>query len=389
MVKSAVTSTCTLCISTSLLKNNYVRVIGADKVWNVAPYLQGQGVGVAVVDSGVSDFADFSNTQAGTRVIKSAKFNSNTNSMSDGYGHGTHVAGIIGGNGTNSLGAYIGVAPKVNLINVKVSDDVGMASASDVVAGLQWVNDNRATYNIRVVNLSLNSSVNQSYHVDPMAAAAEILWFNGVVVVASAGNTANGGVYPPANDPFVITVGATDDKATLDIKDDALASFSAHGSTVDGFSKPDLVAPGKNIVSVSASNSTTLATEHPLNILATNNAYFQMSGTSMAAPMVAGAAALLLQDEPGLTPDQVKYRLKATAKRMGTGTGSGYVNVYTAVTGTTTASANTGIAKSKILTGGGSETWNSASWGSASWGSASWGSASWGSASWGSDYWGK
>ena len=123
-----------------------------------------------------------------------------------------------------------------------------MSYESDVVAALQWVYDNRTTYNIRVINLSLNSSVYQSYDTSPLAAACEILWFNSVVVVVSAGNNGSATLYPPANDPFVITVGATDDKATLDKADDVVASFSAYGFDDLGRSKPDLVAPGKNII---------------------------------------------------------------------------------------------------------------------------------------------
>jgi serine protease AprX len=192
----------------------------------------------------------------------------------------------------------------------------------------------------------------------------------------------------------VITVGATDDKSTPGTSDDTIASFSAYGTTTDGIAKPDLVAPGTNIVSLMANPNSLLATRYPDHVV--NQTYFRMSGTSMAAPMVAGAVALLLQDEPHLTPDQVKYRLKATARPFDTPTraGAGYLDVNTTIRGNTTASTNTGITASRLLWSGPtslpwqSNAWDSASWGSASWGSASWGSASWGSASWGSDYWG-
>ncbi len=410
-----VESACTQCIDTTNLKNAYVRTINADKVWNSSPYLQGQGIGVAVVDSGVNPQQDLYTVMGVNRLVAAAQFNGGYNqSVYDGYGHGNHVAGIIGGNGSRSSGAYIGVAPMVNIINVKVSDDAGGATAKNVVAGLQWVLDNKSTYNIRVVNLSLNSTVSESYHTSPIDAAAEILWFNKIVVVASAGNSSGnsagtssgnqqqGAIYPPANDPFVITVGATDDKGTKNIADDVVASFSSHGTTTDGFAKPDLVAPGTNIVALMANTNSALALAHPANVV--NGIYFRMSGTSMAAPMVSGAAALLLQDEPNLTPDQVKYRLKATANTKWRGynsarAGAGCLDVDAAVKGNTTASANTGTLISNLLFTGanpanggsaswGSASWGSASWGSASWGSASWGSASWGSASWGSDYWG-
>src|SRR5207248_6361604 len=144
-------------------------------------------------------------------------------------------------------------------------------------------------YNIHVVNLSLSSSVPDSYTQDPLDAALEILWLNRVVVVVSAGNTSNGhnGVLcPPANDPFVITVGATDDRGTTDPGDDVMAPFSSYGTTTGGVTKPDLVAPGTNIISTLASPQAVLAQAHPDHIVA--NSYFRMSGTSMAAPMAAG-----------------------------------------------------------------------------------------------------
>jgi serine protease AprX len=383
------TTTCTQCVNTANLTNAYNAAIGVNQLWNVGPkYLQGQGIGVAVVDSGMNPIDDFYN--GGTaRIVASAYFNNGYNQhIFDKYGHGQHVGGIIGGNGNMSNGQYIGVAPKVNLINVKVSDDYGASNASNVVAGLQWIYNNRTQYNIRVVNISLNNSVNESYHTNPIDAAVEVLWFNQVVVVVAAGNNGKNALYPPANDPFVITVGATDDRGTLSTSDDVLASFSGYGQTIDGFSKPDLVAPGRNIVSLLAPTTPVLVQQHPGNVV--NSNYFRMSGTSMSAPMVTGAVALLLQDEPTLTPDQVKYRLKATARPFDTATraGAGHLDAYAAVYGTTTQSANTGVQVSQLLSAGGnSSNWNSVSWGSVSWGSVSWGSVSWGSVSWGSDDW--
>ena len=380
------------CCNAATLQSVYPQAVGATQLWNAAPTnLQGQGIGVAVVDSGVNNNSDFNGGTAGSRIVARAKFNSNTNNMTDSYGHGTHVAGIIGGNGYNSSGNYMGVAPQVNLINVKVSDDTGNAMISDVVNGLQWVFNNAATYNIRVVNLSLNSTVADSYQVDPLDAAVETLWNAGIVVVVSAGNngtTNSGVVYAPANDPFAITVGAVDDLGTVSTGDDTLATFSAYGteaiSTTSGLdttiSKPDLVAPGVNITSLLASSTCTLAVNHPANVV--GSSYFTMSGTSMAAPVVAGVAALLLQANPSLTPNQVKYRLTATATPLtsSTGTGAGQVNASAAVTSSSTAAANSGFAPAASIQPGDP---------AALWGSASWGSASWGSASWGSDYWGK
>jgi serine protease AprX len=259
-----------------------------------------------------------------------------------------------------------------------------------VVNALQWVLNHKTTYNIRVVNLSLNSSVAESYNVDPLDAACEILWNNQIVVVVSGGNnggTNNGILYPPANDPFVISVGATTGgTGTASTSGDTLAPYSAYGTTSDGFAKPDLVAPGTNIISTLASSSATMVLSH-LDHLVLNPSYFRMSGTSMAAPVVSGAVALLLQSNATLTPDQVKYRLTATAHPFGLGAGAGYLDVYAAVNSTTTASANTGIPPSQVLTTGSQPvTWTT--WNSANWSSANWSSANWSSANWSSDYWG-
>jgi serine protease AprX len=394
----AVSTACAQCVDTAKLANAYIRAIKADQVWNNKPYLQGKSIGVAIVDSGVNPNGDLYTNMGVNRQIADVRFNTDYNqSTSDGYGHGTHVASIVGGDGSESGGKYIGVAPLVNIVNVKVSNDDGSAMLNDVVAGLQWVLENKDAYNIRVVNLSFNSSVAESYHTSPLDAAVEILWFNKIVVVASAGNYGDGAIYPPANDPFVITVGATNDKGTNSISDDVVASFSAYGQTSDGVKKPDLVAPGTNITARLVNQNMGLALVHPANKV--GNQYFRMSGTSMAAPMVSAAVALLLQDEPGLTPDQVKYRLMATANKSwggynSTKCGAGYLDVYAAVRGTTTKSANTGVMASQLLTTGdtpitwGSVGWNSVGWNSVGWNSVGWNSVGWNSVGWNSDHWG-
>ena len=154
------TTACAQCVDTTYLANAYISTIKADKVWNKSPYIQGKGIGVAVVDSGVNPNGDLYTNMGVNRQIADVRFNSDYNqSPFDGYGHGTHVASIVGGDGSESGGKYIGVAPMVNIINVKVSNDDGSAMLKDVVLGLQWVLDHKDAYNIRVVNLSLNSSV--------------------------------------------------------------------------------------------------------------------------------------------------------------------------------------------------------------------------------------
>jgi serine protease AprX len=384
-------TSCDPCVSDARLTNAYIGAVRANRVWKQGPkHYQGQGIGVAVVDSGITDQVDFYTPTGGARIIAAVQFNDDANRTPfDGYGHGTHVAGIIGGDGELSGGAYIGVAPMVNLINVKVSNINGGARASNVVKGLQWINDNKDVYNIRVVNLSLNSSEAESYHTNPIDAAVEILWFNKVVVVVSAGNAGTNALNPPANDPFVITVGATDDRGTSKTSDDVLAPYSGYGKTTDGISKPDLVAPGTNIVALMPNyTSSVLAASHPSHIV--GQYYFRMSGTSMAAPVVTGAIALLLQAEPNLTPDQVKYRLMATAQPFDSRAraGAGYLDVFAAVRSKTTQSANTSVSASRLLWSGSTPvTWNSVNWNSVNWNSVNWNSVNWNSVNWNSVNW--
>ncbi|HEX2916858.1 MAG TPA: S8 family serine peptidase [Chloroflexia bacterium] len=419
---------CLTCIDTSNLQNIYTSSTNASEVWNnpggTAGWLQGQGIGVAVVDSGVNpNVKDFLiPAQNGwTRVAANVNFNPNTSNISDGYGHGTLVAGVIAGNGTLSSGAYIGIAPEANIISVKVADDQGLSTASDVVNGLQWVLNNKDRYNIRVVNLSLNSSLAQSYNQDPLDAAAEILWFNGIVVVVSAGNNGNnatpGGtaptLYPPANDPFVITVGAVDNATSTTISSANVAPFSAYNLDETGNVKPDLVAPGRNIISTIPTANIQILKDHPG--FQVDKYYMRVSGTSFAAPQVAGAAALLLQAEPGLNPDQVKTRLKATAlqnvprgswdKRSpwltynANKAGAGFLDIYAAVTQPLASSAyppaNYNLPASRLLWSGSSPVtwssvnWSSVNWSSVNWSSVNWSSVNWSSVNWSSDYWGK
>ncbi len=390
---AVITSQPKAAINLGNLVNAFPFAVQAPDVWNAAPaFLQGQGMTIAVVDSGVAKTEDLKG-----RNVKNVNFNSSYHDSNDKYGHGTFVASMIAGDGKKSSGAYLGIAPQSQILNVRVSDDQGMAYESDVIAALQWIYENSTRYNIRVVNLSLNASVPTSYHLSPLNAAVEVLWFNGIVVVAAAGNNGTADLYPPANDPFVITVGATDDKGTRSIADDTIGSFSAYGTTIDGQVKPDLVAPGKDIVMHLPSNQKlTMGREHSNHSIDQN--YFRMSGTSLAAPIVAGAVALLLQDEPHLTPDQVKYRLMTTANKLWPGydatrAGAGYLDISAAVNGTTTLSANRGIPASQLLWSGpepvtwGSVSWNSVSWNSVSWNSVSWNSVNWNSVSWNSDYW--
>ncbi len=381
----------------SRLHTTYDKVVRATDVWNQGPlYRQGSGVTIAIVDSGI---ANTPNLQG--RVIGNVNFNHNAHSAVDKYGHGTFVADILAGDGRLSGGAYIGIAPRANLLNVRVSNDDGMSAESDVVNSLQWILENKGRFNIRVVNLSLNSGTMESYHTSPLDAAVEILWFNNIVVVVSAGNNGTSSLYPPANDPFVITVGALDDRGTVSLSDDQVAPFSAYGVDELGQVKPDLVAPGKDIVALLPQNSDLkISMQHASNRV--NGNYFRLSGTSMAAPMVSGAVALLLQGEPNLNADQVKLRLKATAATTNRGwqgynpttAGAGLLDASAAINTLTTGTANTGSPASHLLWTGtnqpnwGSVDWASVDWASVDWASVDWASVDWASVDWASDYWG-
>ena len=301
-------------VNTANVKTFFPFAVYADKVWSTGNY--GAGTTVAVLDSGLtpngSGSGDFGSRSTSNVV------NVKVTGSQDNYGHGTWVAGIIGGDGTVSGQGYVGVAPQARLVSVKVSDDTGVATIGDLIDGLNWIYSNAARYSIRVINISMQSSVQMSYLDDPLDAAVEQVWGAGIVVVVSAGN--NGGrpcsvCYAPANDPYVITVGAVDDMGTVDQQDDTLTTWSSFGVTQDGFRKPDLFAPGAHIVgALSGYNQSrpTLALLYPGNIMPTGY-YIKMGGTSAAAPIAAGAVALMLTANPTWTPDQVKWVLTQTA----------------------------------------------------------------------------
>src|SRR6266513_3011215 len=315
----------------------YPRVVRADKVWQQG--IAGGGVTVAILDSGIEPDADL--VQPNNRLLASVNF-ADQRLTSDPGGHGTHIAGIVAGNGTRSGGQFTGIAPQANVVDVRVLGNTGSGRISSVIRGIEWVLAHRTAYNIRVINLSFGAPANLPYRVDPMSAAVEIAWRRGLVVVAASGN---GGpqrdtVVTPGIDPYVITVGATDDRGTLGRGDDLLAWFSAWGSA-DSNAKPDLVAPGRRIVSLRVPGSA-LDTLFPDRVVVAQNGstYFRLTGTSMATAVVPGAAALLLQGRPNLTPDQVKGLLVGTTQPYGAWSGqvlpdpiadgSGLLNAYAA-----------------------------------------------------------
>ena len=316
--------------------------VGAPQAWSQLG-VTGRGVGVAVVDSGVYAHPDLAG-----RIVAAIDFTSVAPTVSniplaDLGGHGTHVAGLIAGDGTRSGGLYTGVAPNANIIDVRVIDGHGSSNVSIILRGLQWILANRATYNIKVVNMSLGATPAGSYKSDLMATAAEILTFAGVAVVVSAGNAGPlaGTITTPATDPYVISVGALDDNGTALLADDLMATFSSRGKTLfDRLSKPDLVAPGRKMVSLRAPGSEldALFPDRQVSVLgATSPDYYRLSGTSMAAPVVAGTIALMYERNPMLTIAQLKKRLKSTVTPLSFGTtldhGAGLVNAYRAAHG--------------------------------------------------------
>jgi serine protease AprX len=291
--------------------------------------LTGTGIGVAVIDSGIAAHPDLNNANGASRVVYSQSFVVGDSTTSDKYGHGTHVAGLIGGTGAGSgtthgyAANYAGMAPNVNLINLRVLDQNGSGSDSQVIAAIQQAISLKNTYNIRIINMSLGRPVYESYTQDPVDQAVESAWKAGIVVVVAAGNGGRSQgasgfatIGVPANDPAVITVGATMTMDTATRVDDQIASYSSKGPTVlDHLVKPDLVAPGNRLVSLRVAGST-LDTAYPVYQIAPTSGtamYYELSGTSMSTPVVSGAVALMLQQNSALTPDQIKARLMKTA----------------------------------------------------------------------------
>jgi serine protease AprX len=318
------------------------------------PSLDGSGVGIALVDTGVSLHPDLDRRPPATRPVE-IDFVARDHQIDDPFGHGTHVAGVLTGNGLLSSGpdayrTFRGLAPGARLISLRALMPDGSGQTSDVLAAIDWAVQHRKGYGIRVLNLSLGHPVYESYLTDPLCRAASAAVAAGIVVVAAAGNDGRigsgfGTIVSPANDPSVIAVGAMDDNNTVAREDDVLAPFSSRGpSLIDQIVKPDLVAPGTLIVSLRAAGSVIDLDHHDLVLHVSeyrtgpdgdrDGDYLTLSGTSLAAPMVSGAAALLLEADPTLTPADVKTRLMASAQHDGGlpfETGAGYLDVQAAL----------------------------------------------------------
>ncbi len=355
--------------------------INANLVWAMG--YDGTGVTVALIDSGVvQNDPDLQATQTtkypsgifnpnnGTawqqpqgsfpqgnnyRVIYAQDFTTTSTTpvyqLQDPYGHGTHVAGIIAGNGAASTGngftkTYKGIAPNANIVSLRVLDQNGEGSDSEVIAAIDQAITLKSTYNIKIMNLSLGRPVYESFANDPLCQAVEQAWKAGILVVVASGNDGRdnsfnengyGTIDAPGNDPYVLTVGVMKTALTTTKADDAITTYSSKGpSPVDHIVKPDLVAPGNPVAAWLQQG--TLVNENPSNFVSpylyingansgTQSSYFILNGSSMAAGVVSGAAALLLQAQPNLTPDQVKARLMMTASKSFNNFGTAYFNI--------------------------------------------------------------
>ncbi|MDX6475714.1 MAG: serine protease AprX, partial [Gaiellaceae bacterium] len=358
---------------------------------------------IAVIDSGVQQRSDF-----GTRLVASVNLSTipGNTSLDDERGHGTFVAGVAAGSSPDLTGA----APTAPIVSIKVMDKNGQAKTSDVITACQWILDNKAKYNIRVANFSLHSAFGTNFYRDPLDRAVEKLWFSGVVVVAAAGNyglaTGPSGVkYSPGNDPFVITVGALDLGGSSKVGDDSIAPFSAYGYTYDGFYKPEIAAPGRYMVGPIPAGASITGLK-PQNMVGTDR--IQLSGTSFAAPVVAGTVAQMLARNPTWTPDQVKGALMRTARRVPINpkaAGVGEITVTRAVSSPYAPNPNKALNKYLVADTSGTGalplfdaqswstaakstmSWNSMSWADQSWSDMSWADQSWASMSWADQSW--
>jgi serine protease AprX len=393
--------------------SNFANSTGASSLWTSSG--QGQGVGVAVLDTGVSPMNDLTG-----RIVHGPDL-SGEGTIIDSYGHGTVMAGIIAGNGTDSAdrkgGAYTGMAPKATVVAVKVAGRNGVTDVSTVLQGMHWVAAYQKQFNIRVLNLAWGTPSTQSPELDPLNYAVERLWQLGITVVVAAGNDgpSQASILKPGDDPLVITAGAYDDKLNLDPKDDYVAAWSSRGPTVQGLAKPDLVAPGRTLIATRSYGSA-VENDNPKALVSPS--YIKGSGTSQATAVTAGAAALLLEARPGLTPDQVKQALTSGASPISGETaydqGAGRLNVPAAVA----ADAGAQVRQQPVATGLGSieasraghdvttdcgqdgtidlihgeidvrcEAWDGAAWTGGAWTGAAWTGAAWTGAAWTGGAW--
>jgi serine protease AprX len=416
--------------TTSTVPSVHRQVVGADRL--VESGADGRGVTVALIDTGVTSLPDIADrlvpvtTDAlGVNTAPCVNFSGEA-TCDDTYGHGTLVAGLIAGNGGASEGRYAGSAPGAKILSVKLAGADGSADVSKLLAALQWVVSFKSAYNIKVLNLSVGSDSTQSYRIDPLNYAVEQAWRAGITVVVAASNRGPGPgtISKPADDPFVLTVGASDDNLTVDTTDDAIPAFSSHGPTAaDGLAKPDVLAPGTHVVSLVAPGAS-ITTRFPPAMEAP---YRSASGTSFATPIVVGLVADMLSANPLLTPNRIKFALMSTARAypgadvmaQGAGLVDGYAAKNTAPpglanqglpfsTGTGSLEASRGTVHVDAVTASGSvaltgdltaqltvynptaflgTAWTAGSWWNSPWSGSNWSGSNWSGSNWSGSNW--
>lgn len=392
-------------------------VVRARYLWDRG--VTGEGIDVAVIDSGVAPVEGLSGPG---KIVNGPDLSFESQDPSIRYldtnGHGTHLSGIIAGRDpgvpagreAKETKGFLGIAPGARVVSVKVAPASGATDVSQVLAAIDWVvqHRHRDGLNVRVLNLAYGTDGIQDYRLDPLTYAAEVAWRKGIVVVVSAGNRGYGNAQlnNPAYDPYVIAVGASDTRGTYPVKDDVVPVWSSRG---DGTRNPDVVAPGKSIVSLRSPGSDA-DVNHPEGHAGAR--FMRASGTSQAAAVVSGAAALLLDERPWLTPDDVKALMTGTAARMpvadAVAQGSGLINlqdasrapvpgvVQTWPPATGTGSLELARGTNHLEMGGqvlAGETdifgvaWDPATWAKTSWSEASWTGGTWNKTSWSGDSW--
>jgi len=350
-----------------------VAAIDAPQAWGSST---GRGITVALMDTGVAAHPDIAGS-----VLARVDFVGDGASQLDPAGHGTFLAGLIAAHGST----FKGVAPDAKLVSLRVLDANGNGSLHAVLAAFDWLLQNRVAYGIKVLNLSFGAPQSSSYQQDLLAAVVESAWFAGVTVVAAAGNGGPlpGTVATPGADPFILTIGSLDDQGTAGTGDDRESVFSGRGPTVDGFVKPDVLAPGEHVVSLRASDDPTLS------------GYTRMTGTSVSSAMASGVSALVLQLHASYTPTQVKGAIVAGSRKVWGSRTPGLLadNPLWAAP----ATVNAGLVPSSLLlrvlassganVGSGGISWEGISWEGLTWEAISWEAISWEGISWSSLSW--
>jgi serine protease AprX len=411
---------------------NTTKQTGAQDVWgkkdpkNSARKLTGHGVGVALIDTGIVPVEGLKTTN---KVVNGPDLSfdsqASTTRYLDGYGHGTHMGGIIAGKDSAVVAGneqddkyFVGMAPDAKLVNVKVGAADGAADVSQVIAAIDWVAQNRTAHNIRVLNLSYGTLSPQAATLDPLAHAVENAWRAGIVVVVAAGNDGESGATKltmPAVDPYVIAVGSSDHHGSYAPNDTTVGAWTNKGTSAR---RPDLLAPGKSVVSLRVPGSVADISSPQGRIAGDpTGRMFRGTGTSQSAAVVSGAAALLLQRNPELTPDQVKGLLRSSATLLKVSNptqGAGRLNVKGAVEllekGTPAAykqswSVSTGRGTLEAARGGGHVSdpdnasvltgekdifgvaWNAQTWAAASAQRVSWSGGTWRGSNWAGTGW--